>query len=126
MSARRSSGYHVEAAQQKSRVNADTHRPAIRHRHLTEDDFITCFEPIPNLLDEAASFDFGEGGCLFGTAGPELEFVRAQPLEKVWTIVEGDEGLGITEGMHVVNRLGYLVTRHPCPPDTMVTVDLDE
>lgn len=99
--------------------------PAIRHQQLTEDEFLERFKPIANHLDETAGFDFGKGGCLFEAAGPELEFVRAQPLDKVWTVIDGDEGVEITDGMHFVNRLGYLVTELPCPPETMVTVPLD-
>jgi hypothetical protein len=51
--------------------------------------------------------------------------VRVQPLAKVWTVIEGDGGLEITDGMHVVNRLGYLVTVRCCPPNVAVSVPLD-
>jgi hypothetical protein len=98
---------------------------AIRHQDITEDEFIERFGPIRNPVNSMAGFDFGDGGCLFESAGPDLEFVRAQPMNQVWTVIDGDDGLEITDGMHVVNRLGYLVTDRPCPPDTMVTVSLD-
>lgn len=91
---------------------------------LTEDEFLERFKPIPNPLVDDASFDFGDGGCLFDAHGADLEFVRGQPLEKVWTVIERDDGLEITDGMHVVNRVGYLVTQQPCPPNTMISVPL--
>lgn len=63
---------------------------------------------------------------MFEPAGSELEFVRAQPSDMVWTVIDGDEGTEITDGMHFVNRLGYIVTELPCPTETMITVPLDE
>lgn len=103
----------------------DSDRSVVQHQYLSEDEFLSRFQPIPNPLDETAGFDFGEGGCVFDTGGQDLEFVRTQPPEKVWTVVDGDDGLEITEGMHFVNRLGYLVTRHPCPKNTFISVDLE-
>lgn len=102
-------------------------RPAAitRHLDLTEDRFLERFVPIPNPFDATAGFDFGDGGCLFAPTGRELDFVRGQPAENIWTIVEGDDGIEITNGMHFVNRLGYLVSEHPCPQDTFVSVNLD-
>jgi hypothetical protein len=93
-------------------ASADRCPLPIGHQELTEDEFLARFKPIPNPLNEAAGFDFGEGGCLFEAVDSDLEFVRAQPLKNVWTIIEGDEGIEITDGIHFVNRFGYLVT---CP-----------
>ena len=45
-------------------------------RTIDEDAFIERFRPRPNHLDPNASYDFGDGGCLFETYGPELDFVR--------------------------------------------------
>jgi hypothetical protein len=98
---------------------------AVRHLEMTEDEFLDRFHPLPNHLSDTAGFDFGEGGCLFEASGPELAFVRAQPSARVWTVVDGDDGMEITEGMHVVNRIGYLVTDRCCPPDTFISVSLD-
>ncbi|MBA4090252.1 MAG: hypothetical protein C0494_06635 [Sphingobium sp.] len=98
---------------------------ATQYLELTEDAFLDRFHPIPNHLSATAGFDFGEGGCLFEASGPELAFVRAQPPASVWTIVEGDDDMEITDGMHVVNRLGYLVTVRRCPANTSISVPLD-
>jgi hypothetical protein len=82
-------------------------------RNLTEDEFDEMFELIENHLDDNASFD----GCMFETYGEELEFVREKAKEnRVITIVDGDNGnLFYTSGYHLVNRLGYLVTKEPLP-----------
>ncbi len=51
------------------------------------------------------------GGCMYETFGEELEYVKAQPNERVWTIVDGEgNDLIVIAGFHIVNRLGYLVT----------------
>ena len=39
------------------------------------------------------------------------EDVRVAPVEKVWTVVDGDSGgLFAMPGRHIVNRVGYMVT----------------
>jgi hypothetical protein len=49
--------------------------------------------------------------------GPDIEFVREQPRENLWTFIVSDEGRKpvwlITDGFHYVNAMGYLVTERP-------------
>ena len=50
---------------------------------------------------------------LFETFGEEYDFVeRVNPLN-VWTLVDGEDGTYIVEGLHYVNRVGYFVTGVP-------------
>lgn len=49
------------------------------------------------------------GGMMYETFGEELEYVKAQPNKRIWTIRD-DEGLCITPGFGIVNRLGYIIT----------------
>jgi hypothetical protein len=76
------------------------------------------FEPIRNHLNPDAGWgpmDDDQPGYLFETYGKELEFVKAQDRENVWTLIEGDEGgQFIVNGFHIVNRIGYFVTAKPC------------
>lgn len=45
--------------------------------------------------------------------------VANEPLQHVWTVVEGDDdGWYASPGFHVVNRLGYLLTTHPWTDET--------
>lgn len=93
---------------------------------LDEDSFIDQFRPKPNHLDLMASFDLGQGGCLFACAGKEWRYVLAQNPRTIWTLIEGDNGtLAIESGLHLVNRLGYLVTDTPIKAGTAYTVVLD-
>lgn len=81
---------------------------------LTEDEWFEQFKPIPNYLDDNASFHDGEHGYMFETYGDELEFVKAQDNNRIWTYSDGDNGgTYITDGYHVVNRIGYFVTAVP-------------
>ena len=93
---------------------------------IDEDSFIERFGPRPNHLDLQAGCDFGDGGCLFSAAGKEFKYVLAQNPQCIWTLIEGDEGqLVIESGMHLVNRLGYLVTSTPVGARETYTVLLD-
>jgi hypothetical protein len=88
------------------------------------------FQPIVNHLDANASWD----GIMFETYGDELEFVRSQPEENVWTYMDGDgAGTIICAGYHFVNRIGYFVTKVARDPELedmsnhiCITVSTDE
>jgi hypothetical protein len=81
---------------------------------LTEDEWFEQFKPIPNHLDENASFNDGEQGYMFETYGDEVEFVKSQDSNRIWTYSDGDDGgTYISDGYHVVNRIGYFVTAVP-------------
>lgn len=92
---------------------------------LDEDAFVERFRPVPNHLDADCGFALDTGGCLFATNGDELQHVLAQDPRTVWTLVEADGRLFIESGLHIVNRLGYLVTEEPVDDDTVYTVALD-
>ena len=78
------------------------------------------YKPVTNHLDDNASFD----GVMFETYGEELDFVRAQPLNKVWTMVDGDnDEVVIISGYHLVNRIGYFVTENPWEDDISIVVN---
>jgi hypothetical protein len=94
---------------------------------FNEDDFHERYPLLENHLNPNASWSIGSGrGCLFETYGEELEFVRRQDPRTVWTFVEGDSGdLWVISGMHLVNRIGYLVSTVPVPADQSIDVHLE-
>lgn len=81
---------------------------------LTDDEWFDKFKPIPNHIDPNASFHNGENGYMFETYGEELNFVKAQEPNRIWTYCDGDNGgTYIFEGLRIVNRIGYFVTTVP-------------
>jgi hypothetical protein len=99
--------------------------------HLTEEQFYEKYELIENHLEDNASFD----GCLFETYGDELLVVQQMAKEnRVITIIEGDEetennfgeptlNMYYVSGMHLVNRIGYLITKEPIKEEFQVKLD---
>lgn len=55
----------------------------------------------------------------------EWEQIKDVPVNRVWTVVEGDDGLGIINGIHYVNRLGYDITEVPWVNGIDVIVECD-
>ena len=70
---------------------------------LHEDSLMELFMTNPYTSDGSYS------NTLFETFGKELAFVKAQPKNRIATLVDGDEGVYICHGYHYVNRLGYFV-----------------
>ena len=91
---------------------------------MTEDEFDDAYPLRTNHLNPHTSWVLGDGpGCLFETHGEELEFVRKQPPETVWTLVDGDEGdQYLISGFHFANRIGYLVAEKPVPEGVEIQV----
>jgi hypothetical protein len=97
----------------------------IPHTVIDEDAFFARYTPLVNPFNRDRGFD----GHLLETYGEELEHVRhvaGTDPGRVWTLVESDGVMSIESGYHHVNRLGYLVTRHPFDPGTTVSVTLDD
>jgi len=81
---------------------------------ITEEEWFDKFKPIPNHIDDNASFSDGDNGYMFETYGEELDFVKSQEPNRIWTYCDGDDrGTYIFEGMRIVNRIGYFVTTVP-------------
>ena len=80
---------------------------------ISWDDFVEKYEPQENHLDDNASYD----GLMYETYEKELDYIfglHKHPLEKgrVWTIIEGDnDKIYIEAGFHLVNRMGFIVTK---------------
>jgi hypothetical protein len=83
------------------------------------EDFVATYKPILNHLDKNASFD----GMMFETYGDEVEFVKSQSPANIWMYGTGDSGNSyIWSGWGYINRLGYMVTEVPCPPNTFIQI----
>lgn len=86
-------------------------RTRSRTGRILERTFDEHYRPIQNHLDPDASWN----GQMFETFGAELEFVKSQPADRVWTWTDNDTGSRTTvgAGYHYVNRIGYFVTEQP-------------
>ena len=82
---------------------------------LTEEEWFDTFKPIPNHIDDNASFQTEDGiGYMFETYDKELAFVKSQDPNRIWTYCDNDfGGTSIFQGMRIVNRIGYFVTIVP-------------
>ena len=91
---------------------------------LTEEQFDEQFTLIENHLDDNASWS----GAMFETYGEELDYVlmKGKKGDNVWTIIEGDDdSMFIVSGVHLVNRIGYLITREEWTEETEVEIEFD-
>ena len=64
----------------------------------------------------------------FETYGIELGYVLATAdLEpnRVWTLVDGDDGTYIVNGYHLVNRIHYFITEIPFEGEFLEVLDTD-
>ena len=72
----------------------------------TEREFYSKYHPIKNPIDNNASMD----GYMVETYGPELEYIKSLPNERVFTIIDNNEGwYGLVAGYHWINRMGFIV-----------------
>lgn len=82
---------------------------------ITEEEFESQYLPQDNHIVGAEKAAFS--GKLFETYGTELDYVLSmannkETANRVWTVIEGDEGMCYVAGYHLVNRLGYLITEN--------------
>lgn len=93
---------------------------------LDWDQFEEKFKPIKNHL---AAGDVANNGCMFETSGPEFEYIKERDESHpgtVWTFMDdGEGGTFIGDGLHYVNRIGYIVTEVPAQESVNYTVDHD-
>ena len=92
---------------------------------LSEAAFIALFQPLKNVVNPDASFDFGAGGIMYDIDGDDHDHIIAQPLLHIWTIcTDGPHGDYITSGYHHADQLGYILTQHPAPEGINIIVEL--
>jgi hypothetical protein len=79
------------------------------------------YRPIPNHLDSNASWQDEDGvGVMFETYGEEVEFVKSQDTNCIWTYYDdGEGGTHVIAGWHLINRIGYFITEVPWTDEWM-------
>lgn len=69
--------------------------------------FLEAYDPQGNHITKDTPFD----GCMFGTSGEDLEYVRQQGNQYIWTLMECDGEWLLSPGYHWINRYGYFVCK---------------
>lgn len=89
---------------------------------MTYEAWVERFRPIRNPFDRNAGID----GCLFQAYGQEWDFVTNSPDGCIWTLIVTDlirtSVMHIGDGVHIVNREGYLVTELPANPSQSYSI----
>jgi hypothetical protein len=83
---------------------------------LTWKEFEDKFKPIKN------HFRNDPDEIMFETYGEEVDFVRAQDANRIWTYADGDYCSYVGSGYHFVNRIGYYITELPFEDDTQYEI----
>ena len=83
---------------------------------ILEEEFYDKFTLVVNHIDKDASFD----GNMFEIFGKEVDFIKDQPNENIWTIGIKNGDFYIDSGYHLINRIGYFITEEPWTEDTLV------
>jgi len=87
---------------------------------MTYEEWVEIYKPKTNHLVK------NDGQLHFETYGIELGYVLAtadiEP-DRVWTLVDGDEGTYIVNGYHLVNRISYFITEVPYLGDGVEILD---
>jgi hypothetical protein len=83
------------------------------------------FKPIENT-SQHAFWEYNGKNYAFETYGTdiiEVQKVARTTPNLVWTLVEGDDGMYITPGYHLVNRMAYFITQVPFTDDDIRNAD---
>lgn len=86
---------------------------------LPYDEWFDKYQPIINEIA-------GDEQYQFETYGDELQYVLQQDDKHIWTEMDGDQGVSIVSGYHLVNRIQYYITVKPWTEDTEIPVSIDK
>lgn len=75
-------------------------------------EWVTNYKPITNHFDDCAAVD----GYLFMNYGAQWEFVKSFNFNNIWSLIVTDlderrTSWEIANGVHVVNREGFVITK---------------
>lgn len=82
---------------------------------MTFDQFIKSFKPIVyHSINE--SYD----GYMLETFGEDLNIVLDTKRHCVWTVMEEDGTRFLSNDYHIVNRIGYIITKVPWDEELII------
>lgn len=84
--------------------------------------WVKTYSPIKNIFKSRTNID----GFLYNTYGEEWEYVNMYHKSQIWTLVIMDLSRSasweITNGIHFINRAGFLITKRPVLIDTSIHI----
>jgi len=87
---------------------------------ISYEKFVDDFEPYTNTMSD----DRGYNNTMYETFSPEIDHVKAQNPEYIWTLIDGENNNSwIIPGFHFVNRLGYFITKNPWTDEDLLVND---
>jgi hypothetical protein len=92
-----------------------------KQARISYEKWIEQYQPMPNHIETNAPY----GGFMFETYGREEAYVRSVAQANVWTLLDCDGKLYISEGYHHVNRMGYFVTKIPAKANLSFCIKAD-
>ena len=90
-------------------------------KRIPYDEWFDTFKPIPNHITGDC-----DTSCSFETYGDELHYVLQQDDKHIWTEMDGDQGVSIVSGYHLVNRIQYYITVKPWDDFIEIPVSIDK
>jgi hypothetical protein len=79
-------------------------------RVYTFDEWVEKYKPLKNHIEESNTYE----GYAFETYGEELDFIREQEPEKIWTLIENGTDMScVAYGMRWVDREFYFTSSIP-------------
>lgn len=96
---------------------------------ITIERWFDVYRPVPNASGASLGFDVNDKSCLHETSGPDLVAVQAAVKNKpetVWTLLDCDGQMFITNGFHYVNRMGYFITEVPYTNEHPIDIACDD
>ena len=100
--------------------------PTLELVELSQREFVLGYPLVTNHLSlNTLELDAsGDRNCLFEAIGAQLEYVRRQSPELIWTMIEAEGDHYICSGYRVVNRSGYFLSTVPRPDGQQIEVSL--
>jgi hypothetical protein len=85
---------------------------------LTYEEWVSKYKPMTNhITNEDFSYE---------TYGDELQYVLSQDDHNVWTELDGDNGVYLVNGYHLINRISYYITKQPWQEDDDICITICE
>ena len=87
---------------------------------MTYEEWASKYRLMPNHVTNHS------GSYSYETYGEELEYILLQDDKHVWTELDGDNGVYIVNGYHLVNRINYYLTNVPWQEDDDICITICE